>query len=83
MTPISDGAVLRCRNQCPGGHSLKSHIVNMLLTALILSGAFHALYYDRKAHRWHHHFLLYFSILFVGGVVFAWVMLLTEPAGYY
>lgn len=62
---------------------MHSHVVNMLMTALILSVSLHALYYDRKNHRWHHHFLLYFGVLFLGGVGFSWFMYLTEPAGYY
>ncbi|MCB1044294.1 MAG: hypothetical protein KDC35_15235 [Acidobacteria bacterium] len=62
---------------------MHSHIVNMAIMALILSGAFHTLYYNQKKHRWHHHFWLYFGCLFVGGIAFAWFMLLTEPAPYY
>jgi len=61
----------------------QSHIFNMLLMAVIISACFHVFYYDRRKHRWHHHFLLYFGILFVGGVAFAWFMYLTEPKGYY
>lgn len=62
---------------------MRSHVLNMLISAIILSGALHALYFDRRRHRWHHHFWLYFSILFMGGVAFAWFMLWSEPAGYY
>ena len=62
---------------------LQSHIFNMLITSLILSGGFHVVYFQKNRHRWHHHFLLYFGILFVGGLTMAWVMFLTEPSGYY
>lgn len=62
---------------------MQSHVLNMLLTSLILSACFHVLFYDARRHRWHHHFFLYFGILFLGGIAFAWVMYLTEPAGYY
>ncbi|MCB1053062.1 MAG: hypothetical protein H6510_06920 [Acidobacteria bacterium] len=62
---------------------MRSHFVNMLITALILSTALHQLYYDRKTHKWHHHFLTYFGFLFIGGLGLAWLMYLTEPAPYY
>jgi len=60
---------------------MQSHLINMLLTALLLSGSFHALYYDRARHRWHHHFLLYFGLLFVLGLALAWMMYLSQPSG--
>jgi hypothetical protein len=60
---------------------MKSHLVNMFLTALILSGSFHALYYDKKKHKWFHHFFLYFGILFFLGIGFAWIMYLSQPSG--
>jgi len=62
---------------------MESHFLNMLITSLILSSCFHVLYYDRRRHPWHHHFKVYFSILFVGGIAFAWIMYLTEPKGYF
>jgi len=62
---------------------MQSHIFNMLVTSLILSSGFHVLYFEKRRHRWHHHFLVYFGILFIGGIGFAWLMYLTEPAGYY
>lgn len=62
---------------------MQSHVLNMLITSLILGGCFHVFYYNKKYHRWHHHFWVYFSILFVGGVGFAWFMYLTEAKGYY
>ena len=62
---------------------LKSHVLNMLITSLILSSSFHVLFFNKRRHRWHHHFLLYFGVLFVGGLAMAWFMYLTEPAGYY
>lgn len=62
---------------------MQSHFLNMLITSLIISAGFHVFYFDKRRHRWHHHFLLYFGILFVGGLGFAWLMYLTEPAGYY
>ncbi len=62
---------------------MTSHIFNMLLTSIILSSCFHVFYYNKKVHRWHHHFWVYFCILFVGGIGFAWLMFLTEPKGYY
>jgi len=61
----------------------QSHVLHMLITSLILSSGFHVIYYRKDQHRWHHHFWLYFGILFVGGLLFAWVMYLTEPSGYY
>ena len=62
---------------------MQSHILNMLITCLILSASFHVLFYDKRRHPWHHHFWLYMGILFVGGIGFAWFMFLTEPVGYY
>lgn len=62
---------------------LDSHVFNMLVTALVLSASFHVLYYDKRRHRWHHHFWLYFGILFVGGLTMAWIMFLTEPPPFY
>lgn len=62
---------------------MNSHIINMFLTALILSTSFHVMYYDKRRHPWHHHFWLYFGILFVGGLGLAWFFLQTEPTGYY
>jgi len=60
---------------------MKSHLLNMLFTATILSSCFHALYYNRKKHKWHHHFLLYFGLLFVLGIGLAWIMYITQPSG--
>lgn len=60
-----------------------SHVLNMFITALIVSGCFHVFYFNKNHHRWHHHFWVYFGILFVGGIGFAWLMYLTEPTGYY
>ncbi|CAM2007424.1 hypothetical protein [Acanthopleuribacter pedis] len=62
---------------------MNSHLLHMLITSLILSTSFHHLYFDRKVHPWHHHFFLYFGVLFVAGLGFAWLMYLTEPTGYY
>lgn len=62
---------------------MHSHILNMLVTALIISTTMHAIFFDKRRHPWHHHFFLYFGILFVGGLVLAWGMYLSEPAGYY
>jgi len=62
---------------------LTSHIFNMLLTGLIVSISFHVLFFDKRRHRWHHHFWVYFGILFFGGIAFAWFMYLTAPDGYY
>jgi hypothetical protein len=62
---------------------MRSHFLNMLLTALILSTALHQLYFDRRISRWHHHFFLYFGCLFGGGLLVAWLMYLSEPAPYF
>ena len=62
---------------------MQSHMLHMLITSLILSTSFHVLYYDKRQHAWHHHFLLYFGILFAGGLTLAWIMFATEPKGYY
>ncbi|PIE03441.1 MAG: hypothetical protein CSA81_02120 [Acidobacteria bacterium] len=60
---------------------MKSHLINMFITATILSSCFHALYYNKNKHKWHHHFLLYFCLLFVLGIGLAWLMYLTQPSG--
>ena len=62
---------------------MQSHFLNMLFTSLLLSGCFHVYYYNKRHHPWHHHFWVYFGILFLGGIGFAWLMYLTEPTGYY
>lgn len=62
---------------------MQSHIFNMLFTSLILSTCFHLLYYDKRRHPWHHHFWVYFGILFFGGIGLAWFMYLSEPTGYF
>lgn len=62
---------------------MQSHVLNMLFTSLIISSCFHVLYFEPRRHRWHHHFKVYFSILFLGGLGFAWFMYLTEAPGYY
>jgi hypothetical protein len=62
---------------------MESHILNMLITSLIISSCFHVIFFDKRRHPWHHHFWLYFGCLFFGSVAFAWLMFLTEPKGYY
>ena len=62
---------------------MQSHVLNMLILSIILSTCFHVFYHDKRRHPWHHHFWLYFTILFIGGIGWAWLMYLTEPKGYY